>query len=325
MYQTSHKQNKFSWAQTGLFYLMCLSVVGCDWLNSPGKPQKAVTPKTSKITQKAPPEAKPKTQRQLDHTLVKAQSKDLPRTPGRIISLAPNLTEIVFALGAGDRLVGVTKFCDHPVKAKALPKVGGFIDPDMEVIASAKPDLILGMASGPKSTLPTKLDKMSLRYVFLQMKTIEETYKGIELVGQAIGKKDDALALVKSMKASMKVKQPEAKPKALFVLGHRPMIVAGPGSFGAQLIELAGGQNAVSGNNPYPALDIEKVIALQPDVIVDATMTAKDKSAEHFWQKYSVLKAVKAKRVHTLHDPSLLRPGPRLPDALKTMHTMIQK
>lgn len=322
MYQTSHKQNKFSWLKICLLCLMCFMAVGCDWLSSPTTPKKVDVTKRAKPAPKA---IKKTNTLKLEHPLVKAQSKTLSQAPGRIISLAPNLTEIVFALGAGDRLVGVTKFCDHPAKAKTLPKVGGFIDPDMEVIANAKPELILGMASGPKSTLPTKLDKMSLRYLFLQMKTIEETYQGIALVGQAIGKKTEAQALVKSMKANMKMTPSPNKPKTLFVLGHRPMIVAGPGSFGAQLIELAGGQNAVSGKNPYPALDIEKVIALQPDVIIDATMTAKDKSAASFWQKYEALGAVKTKRVHTLHDPSLLRPGPRLTNALKTMHTMIHK
>ncbi|MEM1347293.1 MAG: helical backbone metal receptor [Myxococcota bacterium] len=255
---------------------------------------------------------------------VLVQSERVPEEPARIVSLAPSLTETLFALGAGARVVGVTRFCDYPAEAKTLPKIGGFNDHDVEAILALNPDLVMGMASGQKSKLPETLASFDIPHVFFQMRTIEETLEGVEQVGSILGEAKGAEELVASMRADFRGATrdvPESsRPTALFVMGRKPLVVAGPGTFGHEFIERAGGRNAAGAlQSAYPMLDAEQVIALNPEVIVDATMlpgrdTGHDAS---FWGAFEGVAAVKSGRVRTFSDASLLRPGPRLGEALK--------
>lgn len=257
-----------------------------------------------------------------------ARSADLPSTsPRKIVSMAPNITEILYVLGHDDRIVGVTRFCDYPPQAKKHPKIGGFIDPDLEAIIAAKSELVIGMKAGDDK-ITQSLDRVELPYVFFQLDTIEETYKGIQDIGTLLGTPEKAKKLVNDMKeriAKRTNKPIEPMTKVLFVLGHDPLIVAGARTFGDELITLAGGSNlAAQLSQPYPQLDIEKVIELDPDVIIDATMIPEGRpDAEAFWANYRSVSAVKNARIHAFSDPSLLRPGPRLPDALEVFSAAI--
>lgn len=260
-----------------------------------------------------------------------ARSEELPRSPKRIVSLAPNLTETLFALGAGDRVVGVTRFCDFPEEVHELPKVGGFNDHDIEAILALKPDLVMGMASGPKSKLPETLASYDIPYVFLQMRTIDETFTGLTQVGAMTGMEKQAGELVAAMKAELEQATrdvPDAeRPATLFVLGHKPLVVAGPGTFGDEFITRSGGRNAAGSlEGTYPMLDAEQVIALDPGVIIDATMlpgTDSGRSAS-FWAAFEGVEAVKSGRVRAFADASLLRPGPRLGQAMKRFAKAIE-
>ena len=129
------------------------TLLGCD---SPTTTREASPSEAQQAATRPSPAALP---------ALKAASATVPVAPARVVSLAPNLTEILFALGVGDRVVGVTKFCDHPEAVEALPKVGGFNQPDMETLVGLRPDLILGMASGPSQALPTKLEALKLNYL----------------------------------------------------------------------------------------------------------------------------------------------------------------
>ena len=261
-----------------------------------------------------------------------ARSKSLPENPERIVSMAPNITEILYALDQGDRVVGVTRFCDWPEQAKQKTKIGGFIDPDMEVILSLEPDLVIGMVAGD-AKIVDKLEKANIPYAFLKMDHFDATYDGIAHVGALLGGdgegKKKASALISKMRqevhksaAASQARLTQQKvdaPSALFVLGHKPLIVAGKGTFGDELITLSGAKNAAADlEGSYPQVDLEKLLQLDPDVIVDATMTpATANTNDDFWKSFGSLKAVKNKRVATFEDPSLLRPGPRLPEALE--------
>ena len=274
--------------------------------------------------------AKPQPHASEHEPVIAATSATLPPNPARIVSLAPNLTEIVFALGAGDRLVGVTRFCDTPLEAKALPKIGGFIDPDMEAILAREPDLILGMKSGDAKILTT-FKTQNLPYLFLDMPHIDATYKGILAVGRALGREAAATELVAQMRAQVHQAAVTAGarsstagahgPKVLFAIAHAPLIVAGPKTFGHELLQLAGATNlAAPSPTAYPTWDMERVLALDPDVILDATMNPEaPQEAEAFWKAQPSLKAVKTNRVILLQDPMYLRPGPRLGKALKAL------
>lgn len=292
--------------------------IGCDQ----PKPPTQATPSSTK-QDKVPSKQASERVKSPDSTRIKAASSSIPKTPQRIVSLAPNLTEILFALGVGDRVVGVTKYCDYPKEVSKLPKVGGFNQPDMETMIGLGPDLVLGMASGPTQTLPAKLDALKLSYVFTQMDTIAQTYEGILVVGELVGKSERARTLVDQMKRSLvKVERNSPAPSTLFVLGHKPMVISSTGSFGAELVQLAGGKLAFSNGNPYPVVDMELVLKLSPEVIVDTTMTS-GPTTQAFWSKHPSIRAVSKKRVHTLNDPALLRPGPRLIEAHRIMTSLI--
>lgn len=252
--------------------------------------------------------------------VVTAHSAKLPAHPERIVSLAPNVTELLFAMDAGDRVVAVTRFCDHPPEVTKLPKVGGFIDPDMEAILAQRPDLVVGMKAGDAS-LTEKLQRAQIPYVFLEMDDIAQTLKGTLAIGEAVDASARASKVYQEIKHGMELtRQPGEKPTVLFVIGHDPLVAAGRGTFGNELVELAGGKNVLDEERgAYPQLDMEAVLALDPQVILDATMVSGAESEEEslaMWQPYEALSAKKTGRIHHFGDPSLLRPGPRLGEAL---------
>jgi iron complex transport system substrate-binding protein len=254
-----------------------------------------------------------------DEVLVR-RSEELPTRPGRIISMAPNLTETLFALGAGDRVVGVTKFCDWPEAVDEIPEVGGFVDPNFEKILSLRPDLVVGTVGGGDPRMAERLDEAGLPYAYWRMSSIPETLATIEGLADVVGASERGVQLVAEMREGLSPRDPPpgGRPEVLFVLGRDPLVVAGPGSLLDELIARAGGTNAIeSGAGTYPRLDIERVLALDPDIIMDASMTGRRRDAASFWERYDSLTAVRDRGVVTFEDPVLLRPGPRLPRALE--------
>jgi iron complex transport system substrate-binding protein len=261
------------------------------------------------------------------------KSPSLPSSPSRIVSLAPNVTEILFALGAGDRLVGATRYCDYPQAANDVPRVGGMLDPDFEAILAARPELVTGVMDGSDRRLVARLDQANIPYVFFKMDTIEDTAAGILAIGRHIGlaeegdrvstELDRALNAVSSRSKSA-VAAGGQSPTVLLVYDHQPVVVAGPGTFGHELIALSGARNALADDaRAYPVLDIEMVLRLNPDVIVDATLSRSDDEVARFWAQYPTLEAVKADRVARFGDPVLMRPGPRLAKALELISAAV--
>lgn len=276
-------------------------------------------------------------------------SDDLPANPQRIVSLAPNITEILFELDAGKRVVAVTRYDDFPPEVKSLPKIGGIIDVDLEAVLTQQPDLVVGTNAGTNDELIAKLKKSDIPYLFVQMNTLKEIYAGIQKFGDAIGRGDRASEVRTEMKSkidaiSHSTRENSARqnsrhaqrPSVLMVFGHDPLVAAGPGSFGHEMLELAGGQNVLEdAKSPYPNVDIEKILSLNPDRIIDATITYNTSTTDddetavqpsqdrNFWAKYDSLSAVKNKHVFYFENPVLLRPAPRLVEGLKIMHRAI--
>ncbi len=253
-------------------------------------------------------------------------SKTLPDKPLRIVSMAPNVTEILFALGMGGKLVGVTRYCDYPAQALDVPKIGGMLDPDFEAIVAARPDLVLGVLGGADSRIGDRLEVAQIPYFFVQMDTIEQTYEGIAHFGRVAGDAAAGQAAADMLKnqlaelsATLIAGRAGNEPKSvLMVFDHEPVIAAGPKTFSYELIEMAGFKNATAGfDNPYPVMDMEKVIEVNPDILIDAKIPENKTLYGDFWSKYSTLKAVKSGAVKEFSDPALLRPGPRLAEALE--------
>jgi len=310
-----------SWAREILVALVCISIL--PFLGCKNDDQSRNIFKDMGVPDAAPaPSVKP------DRKLVVARSDELPERPARIVSMAPNITEILFAIGAGERLVGVTRYCDFPRQVDEIDEIGGIVDPDPETIASLRPDLLIGLTSSGNSEITSTLDNLGVPYVFLRMENLAETIDGIALMGELVANERPALKLAGSMKDDLEafesMKAPSHKPSVLLVFGRDPLVVAGPGTFADDLIQRAHGVNVIDGPNPYPKLDIEKVLELDPDRIIDVSMNPNEESGIDFWKRHKSLEAVKHGNVYRFTDEALMRPGPRLIDGFRRVAMAIK-
>ncbi|MCA9522947.1 MAG: ABC transporter substrate-binding protein, partial [Myxococcales bacterium] len=200
---------------------------------------------------------------------------DALERPRRVVSLAPNLTEIVFAIGAGDRLVGVTRYCDRPAQAKTIRSVGGFVDPHLETIVGLKPDLVLATKNSGALAAVKRLETLGLRVYWARVQTLDEILRSCLHVGVLLGVSEKAQKLVarlrKQSDAIRARRRSRPSRRVLMIVGHNPLIAAGPGSYGGHLLSLLHLANAAGKSRvAYPTIGPEALVALDPDVIVDA-------------------------------------------------------
>ncbi len=200
--------------------------------------------------------------------------------PDRIISLAPSNTEILFALGLGDKVVGVTQFCNYPEEAKLKEKIGGFTPDswDLEKIVALEPDLLVatGGVQGPSIT---KLEERGLNVFALYPKTLDGLLYDITLIGRVTGKEKKAEELTKDLRKRISAVankteglSPEERQKVLLVVWHEPIWTVGPGTMEDELIRIAGGKNiAYDLEKDYWPTELEKVVARNPEVIIAYT------------------------------------------------------
>jgi len=233
------------------------------------------------------------------------------------------LTEIVFALGAGELLVGVTRFADYPPKARQLPVIGGFINPDLEAIVSKKPDLVLAIrTSGGRKTVDA-LVRLGVPVLLLPADTIDDLYISIAEVGDSLGRAAQsatlALQLHDDFEEISRVGSGAAAQRVLVLVGNRPMIAAGPGSIIDSLLSLGGLQNAVTRGGAWPIIDVEAVVSLRPELIVDvSSISAGDADGDNGRQALSPSLRDLIPVVRVVDD-GLVRVGPRLPAALRRL------
>jgi iron complex transport system substrate-binding protein len=248
-------------------------------------------------------------------TIVRLRSE-----PRRVVSLAPSLTEIVFLLGREDTLVGVTRFCNYPLRAGALPKVGGIADPDIERIVAAAPDLVLCTTDGnPKEKVRT-LEEVGIPCFAAAPQDLSGIYSAIERVGALLGAGDAArreIAALRARAAKASRKAADPVPSVLFAVSTSPVIAAGRGTFMDELLRLAGAKNTVSSySGRYPRLSVEDLVAARPDVVFVAAMAG----VERFPPEVTRWKEVPAFRdgeVISLDGDLVTRPGPRMVLALE--------
>ena len=197
-----------------------------------------------------------------------------PAHPARVATLAPSLTELVQALGAGSRLVGVSKFDDDPAVAK-LPRLGGLMDPSPEAILAVKPELLVVQPSPTIQPLLERVAELGVSVLELPMSNVAEVQTAERELGTALGEKQkgDALAAqLESSLAAARAKIPASKKqRALIVYGWSPLVVAGPGSFADELLRAAGGDNAAAGaKGAYVTYSAELAADSHPDLLVDS-------------------------------------------------------
>ena len=253
--------------------------------------------------------------------------------PQRIVSLTPDVTEILFALGLGDNVVGVSTYCDYPPQAAAKPKIGTYWEPDMEAIVSRRPDLIAGERSS-KSDVLLRLGRMGYQTASLKMDTIADMMSAIDTLAHLTGHLGQRVELDRAftlrLAAVSDAVSNRPRPKVLWVVQAEPLRVAGRNTFVNEIIELAGGENAIGPTTmAYPPLGIEQVLGAQVDVIIQPAMAGaipleqQQKNADSFWQKWSAIPAVQNGSIYVVPPDTVSRLGPRLPMGVETVARLL--
>lgn len=250
----------------------------------------------------------------------------------RVVSVAPNLTEICFALGAGDLLVGVTRYCDHPPEAKEVRVIGGFLDPSYETILSLRPDLVLVLESnsGPAK----QLRRLGLETLVVRDESLDDIFEMITKVGDALGRGKAATQMVEDMRARIRKvahRTAEAdRPTTVLCFNREQsrgrldwVYVAAEGSLFDELLKLAGGKQAVPARGVlYPQLSAEGLLSLEPEVIVELVGDMPDeelRAAREDWGRLIDQGIVRAERVEVIRGLYAMRPGPRTVDLLEQL------
>ena len=253
------------------------------------------------------------------------RSVDVPNQPHRLVSLAPNITEIVYALGLGNELVGDTDNCDFPPQAKNKPHVGTMVDPSLERIVALKPDLALGTPEANRRETADQLGRLGIPVYGVTASTLAGTLASIEDLGRILGRASEARSLVAEMQARIdrvaRRLEGQPKPRVLFVVWYRPLITVGPATFVADVIRVAGGIPV--GENlkgDWPRLTLEELLPQNPDVILFPKTESFSPSLEDFQSLpgWKDLRAVKERRMFFVSE-AVMRPGPRLVDALEEL------
>jgi iron complex transport system substrate-binding protein len=259
---------------------------------------------------------------------------DAPAPPRRIVSLSPNTTETLFALDAGDRVVGRSRFCDYPPEVAKIPSVGGYVDASLEAILALAPDLVVGARGPAGPALVEKLGSLGIATFFPATESMAQIDDMIEALGAKLGAAREAHHLVDGIHARghgvRRALQGEPIVHVLVVFGLSPIVAAGPDSFVNEMIVLARGANVVMTGGAYPMLPAERLLALAPDIVVDAAaMTGANPPGQASIVRddprlarqptFRELAAVRERRVVALYDEAVLRPGPRIGDGLATL------
>lgn len=248
----------------------------------------------------------------------------VPAPPLRIVSLAPAMTEVLFALGLGERVVGVTDYCNYPAAARSKAKIGGIINPSIERILALKPQLVIGMRLNPKPVL-SALSRTHVPTFAAEPRTIEDVLAIITTVGALTGRRDEARRLVANLQGRLRVVQQRVRrlptPTVVFICQQSPVWVAGTDTFPDHVMRMAGGHNVAANISGYKQYDVEMLVARDPDIILLTSMGGADADAESraFVARPSMrsLSAVKRSRVYVVDADIVDRGGPRIVEAVE--------
>lgn len=240
------------------------------------------------------------------------QTLVFPTPPWRIISIAPSVTEILYAVGAQARLVGVSSADDYPSDVRYRPKVGG-VQLDFERIASLRPDLVIGVASLQRSNLE-RLRAMGIRVLAIDPKSLSDTYEAILLIGRVVGREAQARAVVAQMQARerdvlLRTMRSRGIPRVYVEVWDQPFLTAGRGTFVDDLLRRARGRNVFGDLEGWPQVNEEQILLRDPEVVLVLHGDADRVLRRPAWRS---MRAVREGRVHALVTAWVARPGPRL-------------
>jgi iron complex transport system substrate-binding protein len=254
----------------------------------------------------------------------------LPHHPRRLVSLAPNITEIIFAIGQEQRLKGVTRFSDYPTAAAMLPTVGSYTHPELERIVALNPDLCIATKDGNPKRIIDRLVSLNIPVYAVDPRNLDSVMSTILDIGTLLDAPESAGALVESMRLRVErierlVENARSRPRVFFQIGISPIVSIGSDSFIHELIVLAGGENVAAGDTAYPRFSREQVLSLAPEVFIITSM-ARDAVFEKVkadWRRWPDMPAVRDQRLHLVDSNVFDRPSPRLVEALELLVRLI--
>lgn len=251
-------------------------------------------------------------------------SVSLPARVDKVVSLAPNLTEIVFAIGAGDRLVGRTSYCDFPVDAKAVAEVGDTLQPSLEKIIALKPQVVLVSTASQLEAFTKQLQTHDIAVFVTDPHDLEGVFKSITLVGEILGRSDAATEVVEGLRARTTAVQAKVKDvppvRVFYQLSAQPLYTAGKDAFVNDLIRRAGAMS-VTADVPgaWPKYSAEAALATRPEAIILPTGGSMGDTNRTVADPLKGSPAAIQGRVYKINDDHLVRPGPRAVDGVEEM------
>jgi iron complex transport system substrate-binding protein len=250
----------------------------------------------------------------------------VPDNPMRIVALAPNIVEIVYALGRQDRLKGATQFSNFPPAAAGLPKVGSYVHLDLERIIFLKPDLCIAIKDGNPKHIVDRLESLNIPVYAVDPRGLDSVMKTIIEIGILLGTEKKADELVVNMKTRIEhvdalVSKTTHRPGVFFQIGLSPIVSVGTDTFINELIERAGGRNLSKGPTTYPRFSKEQVLSLAPEVFIITSMSREGMfdSIKAKWSIWTTMPAVKNDRICLVDSDLLDRPTPRMVDGLEVL------
>lgn len=254
----------------------------------------------------------------------------VPDTPRRVVSLAPNITELIFSVKRQDLLVGVSRFSDFPEAARKIPKVGSYVQLDLERIVALRPDLCIAIKDGNPREVAERLEDMGIPVYAVDPQNIDTVLDTISEIGGLLNAGDQADRLTAQLRKRIHhIDQLAGKvtnrPKVFFQIGVSPIVSAGADTFIHELVERAGGKNLAGIQKGYPRFSREQVLGLAPEILVITSMAkgALFEEVKSQWLEWKNLPATRDNRIYILDSDLFNRPSPRLVEALELMTRLI--
>ena len=254
----------------------------------------------------------------------------MPDNPQRLISLAPSITEIIYALEQENRLKGVTRHSDFPAAATKLPKIGSYVRLDLERIVALNPDLCIAIKDGnPRETID-RLDSLKIPVYVVNPRNLKTVLETIIEIGNILNADEKAENLLTNLRnriqrAQSLITQDTYRPGVFFQIGISPIVSVGSDTFLHELIVLAGGKNLADGKTPYPRFSREQVLALAPEIFIVTSMArqAVFEQVKAEWRRWPSMPAVRNERIFLVDSNLFDRPSPRLVDGLELLIKLI--
>jgi len=247
------------------------------------------------------------------------------KPPQRVVSLAPSITEMLFALGLDEQIVGVTNFCNFPPAAATKPKIG-YTHPNLESLVALRPDMVVAPSEFLRPDVLAKLEEVKIPVFILQAKSLGDVLSHINLLGRIFDRSPAADAVTRQMRERFgeieRQLQAVQNARVLYVLSTQPLITVGPDSYIHQMIGLAHGINiAGTASGAYPRLNMEAVLEKDPEVLIFPVGSTESvpESERHAWNQWTGLSAVRHRRMHVVSSDALNRPGPRVVEGLEQL------